>query len=303
MDIEENVSISNVETNLEHKHHRERKELQSRIQSLKRSIAKGDKRKKKDINEEVARLEADLEERHTNELKNVQYNQELNNVTNCVNDISLSTPELNEDISCSKPIKTSKAQRRRDRKAGKQKERDESIAQQEIENLTSARTLEAEQLKAILQKRNLRVYEIPSDGNCLYVAIEHQLKLQNTPCSMQSLRNQVSEYMKSHPDDFHPFLSHLESGDPLTAEQFTTYCNEIATKPTWGGHLELQVLACVLKQCIEVIQAEGPAVIVGEKFSSLPPLLLSYHKHVYGLGEHYNSVIPEALLEEDEWQS
>ena len=43
----------------------------------------------------------------------------------------------------------------------------------------------------------------------------------------------------------------------------------------------------------QVVQAEGPDMVVGaEDYPGIPPLLLTYHRHAYGLGEHYNSVLP-----------
>ena len=71
--------------------------------------------------------------------------------------------------------------------------------------------------------------------------------------------------------------------------------------------MELQVLATVLQRPIEVssphftghplneicvlqvVQAEGPPMVLGEQFAQ-KPLILTYHRHAYGLGEHYNSV-------------
>ena len=40
---------------------------------------------------------------------------------------------------------------------------------------------------------------------------------------------------------------------------------------------------------IEVIQATGTPVTLGK---SGPLLTLTYHRHMYGLGEHYNSTKP-----------
>ena len=36
------------------------------------------------------------------------------------------------------------------------------------------------------------------------------------------------------------------------------------------------------------IQAEGPVMQIGEDFPG-EPLTITYHRHMYGLGEHYNS--------------
>ena len=66
----------------------------------------------------------------------------------------------------------------------------------------------------------------------------------------------------------------------------------MASTPEWGGQVELLALSSVLRRSIEVIQADGPPMVVGEHFTG-PRLLLSYHRHAYGLGEHYNSVRPK----------
>ena len=66
----------------------------------------------------------------------------------------------------------------------------------------------------------------------------------------------------------------------------------MASTPEWGGQVELLALSSVLKRPIEVIQAEGTPMVVGEQFTA-SRLLLTYHRHAYGLGEHYNSVQPK----------
>ena len=59
-----------------------------------------------------------------------------------------------------------------------EKEREERIAEAEIENLTGARHVESEKLAQILAARQLEIKQIPSDGHCMYRAIEDQLKEQ-----------------------------------------------------------------------------------------------------------------------------
>ena len=46
--------------------------LQGKIQGMKKSASKGDKKKKKEINEEIAKLEAELQEKHDSELKEIE---------------------------------------------------------------------------------------------------------------------------------------------------------------------------------------------------------------------------------------
>lgn len=51
---------------------------------------------------------------------------------------------------------------------------------------------------------------------------------------------------------------------------------------------------------IRVYAAEQPVYMIGaEDYDQAKPLLLSYHRHFYALGEHYNSVVPvEGRVEE-----
>jgi len=54
--------------------------------------------------------------------------------------------------------------------------------------------------------------------------------------------------------------------------------------------LQLQALSEGLSCPIEVLQAEGAPVVLGEQFKPKPSITLTYHRHAFGLGEHYNSV-------------
>ena len=57
------------------------------------------------------------------------------------------------------------------------------------------------------------------------------------------------------------------------------------------GGVQIQALSRVLQRPIHVVQATGPVVATGDHYG--PPVLsLSYHRHAYRLGEHYNSLHP-----------
>ncbi|XP_035231720.1 deubiquitinase OTUD6B-like, partial [Stegodyphus dumicola] len=75
--------------------------------------------------------------------------------------------------------KLSKAQKRRNKKSIMEKERIKAIIEQEEKNLSGSRHIESEKIRKKLSDRNLVIHEIPSDGNCLYKAIEHQLSTLN----------------------------------------------------------------------------------------------------------------------------
>ena len=52
-----------------------------------------------------------------------------------------------------------------------EKQRLEEIEKQEEENLLGKRNLEQEAISKILESRGLKLFEIPSDGDCMFAAI------------------------------------------------------------------------------------------------------------------------------------
>ena len=150
--------------------------MQAKVQSLKKSASKGDKKKKKEITEEIAKLESELNEKHDKELK------DLSDQTKSDNPILETEVKLNEvtdhleNVELKGEKKVSKAQKRRDKKAEKEKERLEDISKQEEENKLGQRHIETEKIKEILSSRGLKVKDIPSDGDCLFAGVLHQLQ-------------------------------------------------------------------------------------------------------------------------------
>lgn len=137
----------------------------AQIQILKKSICKGDKKKKKEITEEIGRLEESLEKHQVEEVNIWR----LANVT--LNDKPTESAEENEEIedkdNCSEQSthRVSKAQKRREKKAIAEKERNQRIIEQEALNIFGKRNVEIEAIKKILSERDLMIYEIPSDGH------------------------------------------------------------------------------------------------------------------------------------------
>lgn len=104
-----------------------------------------------------------------------------------------------------KEKKPSKAQKRREKQAAKNKDREDRIKEQEILNLTGARHIEFQKIKSILKDKNLQIYEIPSDGNCLYNAISHQMVGETN----ETLRKKTAQYMKGIFSFYCYILNHL----------------------------------------------------------------------------------------------
>ncbi|XP_054489437.2 deubiquitinase OTUD6B isoform X1 [Agelaius phoeniceus] len=267
---------------------KEKRELQAKIQGMKNAVPKNDKKRRKQLADEVAKLEAELEQKHKEELKQLKEASPEQNKTDSIAD-GVANIELEGVEQQIQHHRISKAQKRREKKAALEKEREERIAEAEIQNLTGARHLESQKLACLLAARHLEIKQIPSDGHCMYRAIEDQLKDHQNSWTVATLRNQTAKYMQSHCDDFLPFLTNPNTGDMYSREEFEKYCDDIANTAAWGGQLELRALSHILQTPIEVVQMDSPPIVVGEEYSG-KTITLVYMRHAYGLGEHYNSV-------------
>ncbi|XP_003704017.1 deubiquitinase OTUD6B [Megachile rotundata] len=285
---------------LAQKHKKERKELQGQIQTLKKSICKGDKKKKKEVTEEISRLEEALDKKQDEEL--TAWRVTHLNIDNVENEDTenYNNDDMKNNMQCEQSTqRISKAQKRRDKKANAEKERNQRIIEEEALNVFGKRNIEIQTIKKILYERGLMIYEIPSDGHCLYNAIAHQLKvIGETPLNFQELRTKTGLYLRENMNEFLPFISNPESDDFLSPEQYEKYCDDVTDTNAWGGAIELQVLSHVLKCPIEVIQASGAPYIIGESYSNDKKMILTYHRHMYELGAHYNSVTKYVKEEE-----
>ncbi|KAL7303718.1 hypothetical protein TKK_0003851 [Trichogramma kaykai] len=283
---------NNAEEQLYAQHKKEKKDLQAKIQVLKKSICKGDKKKKKEVTEEIAKLELDLNRKHDEEVAQLKLSEVK--IDNCDDqDTNGSDDKCDDNEKEIKPtVRVSKAQKRREKKETAEKERNQRILEQEALNVHGKRHIETQAIKNILLKRDLMIHEVPSDGHCLYNAVAHQLKAidHSSLLGHVDLRQKTAVHLRENSDSFLPFIANPDSDDLLSDEQYEKYCDDVAKTSTWGGDIELQVLSNVLKCPIEVIQASGAPYLVGSEFESERKLTLTYHRHMYHLGAHYNSV-------------
>ncbi|CAM4632403.1 unnamed protein product [Leuciscus chuanchicus] len=228
--------VETAEELLAKQQRKEKKDLQAKIQTMKNAVPKNDKKRRKQLTEDIAKLETELDQKHENELKHLQNSSSVEEVSNALESVSL--PNNEEKTDPSKPSRTSKAQKKRDKKAALEKEREVRIAEAEVENLTGSRHQEGLKLRQKLMEKHLQIKEISSDGHCMYRAVEDQLTERSTTLSLKELRAQTAQYMRSHADDFLPFLTDPNSGDMYTADEFEKYCNDVADTAAWGGQLE-----------------------------------------------------------------
>merc|ERR1712168_675390 len=118
----------------------------------------------------------------------------------------------------------------------------------------------------------------------MYRAVQDQLAQRALTLSLKELRCRTAEHMRQHADDFLPFLTNRDTGCMYTTDEFEKYCSDVEHTAAWGGQLELRALTQVLQLPIEVIQADSPAIQIGEEYKQAP-ITLIYMRHAYGLGE------------------
>ncbi|KAL8813684.1 MAG: hypothetical protein Q9200_000101 [Gallowayella weberi] len=301
---------------LQAKHRQEHRDLQARITQRKKSATK---KTRKGINDECTRLESQLKERQDLELA------QLTGQTGSDTGPPDTNPPSNEDAPAQEKMNGDEIEDRlqslgmppsqpksgQTRKPNRQKARlarraaeHEHMADQaakEAQNLPDLRQQEINAMRTHFVSRGLNEYEMRSDGHCLYAAIADQLAAQNhglrpkiplsgmdkilesSKSSYKITRSVTAAYIQEHADDFLPFLE----------EPLDQYVGKIRDTGEWGGHLELLALAKAYDVTINVLQGNGQI----EKIASgtddeKSTLWLSYYRHSFGLGEHYNSLRP-----------
>lgn len=295
-DLDKSLENLSLDDDLVSRHKKERKELQAKIQALKKTAGKGDKKKKKEVLEEIARLESDLDKRHAEELVKAE--------TTTVNGVNHSDEEdanQNQVDTDDKTNRISRAQKRREKKAKEEKVRQAEILAQEEINKTGPRVIELNTIKKILAKRNLILHPIASDGNCLYNAIRNQLQITGRFADdVQTMREKTANYIKQNKDSLIFYMTNPNTGDCLTDAEFEKYCSDLKNTAAWGGEIETSALSQILQVPIEVIQATGPPTIQGNDKFNGPNLVITYHRNMYSLGEHYNGTRPKNTTADDD---
>eukprot|EP01137_Pigoraptor_chileana_P013522 Opistho-2@67126 len=300
-DVDEDGPLSAVDA-AKQRHKKEMKDLAARLQKLKHSVPKGDNKRKKEVAAETQKLEDETKARHAAELAAAQ-KEDASGSKDGAN-VSESKERGEDD---GKPQedeadqgdggavgtgrKPTRAQKRREKKDERSLERQKEIADEKARMGPAARDLERAALVSKLNPLGLRTAEIPPDGHCLYNALSHQLATSGFPesLSFQTLRLRAADYLRSHRDDFMPFLS-TDSGDPMCDADYDEYCNSVEKTAAWGGEIEIRALSHLLHVSVEIFQAYSNTILVNEQYAG-PKVRLSYHRHEYGLGEHYNSVV------------
>jgi OTU domain-containing protein 6 len=232
---------------------------------------------------EGQKLLAEMESRHASELQALEGSSGERDVLKEMEDLSFYS---------NAEAKKSKGQKRREKLEQEEREREQRIAE-ELEAMgDTAKDLEEAALLAKLSALRLKMKDIPSDGHCLYRAIEDQIKdlpdggrevieRAGQPLTYGSLRKLCAEHLLKNQEEFIHFV------EVEDMEGFKSYCEEVGNTAAWGGHVELQALSSALSLHVKVHSADHPCVDVGPEHGDT--VNVCYLRHSCALGEHYNS--------------
>nr|PVC53366.1 hypothetical protein MACL_00000115 [Theileria orientalis] len=127
-----------------------------------------------------------------------------------------------------------------------------------------------------LAELGFRIHGIQPDGNCLFKSIEHQLKFHkdaglDVRCySYKQLRQLSVDYLRGHKNEFKHFVANSSDGE-------------------WGSEIELQALSKLL-MCKITVCNSATSIEYGDEGPF--DINISFHRHQYVLGPHYNSIVP-----------
>ncbi|KAJ1678831.1 OTU protein [Spiromyces aspiralis] len=298
--------MSITETNFDElsaRHKKELRELAHKVTALKKSVPKGDKKRKKEIQAQIAELENEVNVRHEQEKQTLEEKlasgtvpdenaetdvviEKLKNASVSDGDAAVDMDEVEETYVLKG--KKSKAKRRLQRRQ-EEIERIQEEAAKEAEGMVDMQKVELDAINQLIALHDLTIHEVRPDGHCLYAAFADQLnQYHGQKVTYLDLRKQTAKYMREHVDDFMPFMIH-DSGDMFTEDDFQKYCDELEITAVWGGQQEILALSHVFKVPVDVYQMGQPKLRISEHYDAAP-VAMSYHKHAFGLGEHYNSL-------------
>uniref|UniRef100_A0AC34RI09 OTU domain-containing protein n=1 Tax=Panagrolaimus sp. JU765 TaxID=591449 RepID=A0AC34RI09_9BILA len=275
---------------LKRKQNKERKELQTKITGMKRAVPSSDKKRKKEVTSQIEKLEEDLKKKHDAEIADLEKNFGAVTVEDPVDDRASEAQKAKEEAIKKKMAKN---QKKHDKKLAEAKRRAELAEEEEALGKVSKGHLETVSILETLSDRKLAIVDIAPDGDCLFNALAHQLSINGIDLTGENIRTQVADYIREHSNDFLPFLTD-DNGEKLTKSGFKEYCAMIQAPShlggIWGGAPELRATSQIFKKKIEIIQPDNQLTVFGEDFKG-KPLVITYHRFAYNLGEHYNSTV------------
>ncbi|KAK2768649.1 hypothetical protein FQN54_000505 [Arachnomyces sp. PD_36] len=316
---------------LQSKHRKEQRDLQSQITQKKKSATK---KTRKGVNDECDRLQRELSERQQAEITKLttgvdpladgidaldvngdqdasETDQNHEPPTNS-NGTTTPQPSSTTTASTDNAPRTKKPNRQKARLARRaaEQEAQSAIAAEEAANQTDNRGNEREIMDATFKRLGLREREIRPDGHCLYSAVATQLEdskidLRGRYPLSQATESRVDTVVSPTHDGYRAvravtadfILANISDFEPFMEEPAAEYTQKIRLTAEWGGQLELQAIARAYGVLINVVQGDGRIEKIecgdsdGSEEEGGKQIWLAYYRHTYGLGEHYNALL------------
>ncbi|CZR59763.1 related to OTU domain-containing protein 6B [Phialocephala subalpina] len=302
---------------MQSRHRKEQKDLQSRVTQKKKNTSK---KTRKGVNTECEELERQLKERQAQELSalngesleppeleadesaneesaDTAQGNDVNGVADSLASNSIFEPAESEngDGKAGGGKKRNRAKERLARRAAETAAAVEE-AKVEAQNQPDIKALERKKISSQFESHGLVEQMIRPDGHCLFNAVADQLQMAGIPLAddggeverYKTVRVRAAKYMEEHVDEFDGFLE----------EPLHVHVRNIRDTAEWGGHLELLALSRVYGVDICVLQ-DGPMQTIepgegyekkGKEGKEKEKIWLAYYRHGFGLGEHYNSL-------------
>lgn len=225
------------------RHRQEEQAIRTEAKARKHAIHKSDKSARASAD---AQLEASLEEmrqRHAQELFGHDEGAAMSK-------LSIQTEDCGGKLKSSQGSK-SKADKRRAKKEAEEQERERRIREHHSGSGPSERDLEIKSISQQLSPLGLQILDIPADGHCLYRSIAQQLDRGSD--AYAECRKTAATYIRSHPNDFLPFLA-------AEGVELNQYCETVEHSNEWGGTSRSRKLSpictsqrpsCVLVTCCD----------------------------------------------------
>ena len=312
---------------LQAKHRKEQRDLQSRITQKKKQATK---KTRKGVNDECDRLQRELQEKQAAEIAQLNGEGAVEAVHQSLDDLDLDDLPVENDTTkkdeqaatpskaSSPPSEASSQSQQPKKKVNRQKARlarraaeREAEAEKAAEEAAKQKDNRGDERKIMnetFSRLGLKEVEIRPDGHCLYSAVANQLSefgMSLTPgITTAGDKPSISAANNTKFDGYRDvrvatadfLLAHADDYAPFLEEPMETYARKIRSTTEWGGQLELQAIARAYGIHINVIQGDGRV----EKFEPNPEesvdedkrktIWLAYYRHTYGLGEHYNAL-------------
>ncbi len=318
------ISVLRSMEDLQARHRKEQRDLQSRITQKKKCATK---KTRKTINDECATLEHDLGEKQAQEIAELNGKRANNDdETSSVQPQEEDNPETNQPEHSDDAAPTTAGtnggikqdqqadaheQFAQQRKPSRQKARlarraaeQEALAAQgadEAANLPNLRAQEQKKMQTQFEKRGLREKEIRADGHCLYSAVADQMDQlgiglrpgvqPSVASAIEGSTTALPPYKLVREIAADHISTHADDFLPFLEEPMELYVSKIKDTGEWGGQLELLALAKAYGVNINVLQGDGRVEkIPGGDGEGTQEIWLAYYKHNFGLGEHYNSL-------------